>query len=262
MQNKELSIITQDRYNLMKTPAEQKMLLLMDSAKAIHTDLTSYGDLVSLLHHYTYGKVTEEQEQDLTVQARDLKEEIKKHFPAISFEEVKIALNNTIRKVYGDFYGLNIVTYHNGIKSYLNAAETLNAKKAVLARLNPPHTVEATPIEKEQICQQGFERVKQMVKDGKSLIDDFGATGVYRWLAANKRIKTSMFEQGELEMIKQSAEKHLTDKFKLQGQSNNRDTRNEAKKNLSDLKEGKMANEVNVLCQKLALELLIATDRI
>lgn len=261
MQNNQLNVITQDRYLLMKTPAEQKMLLLMDSAKAIHTDLTSYGDLVSILHHYTYGKVTEEQEQDLTVQARDLKEEIKKHFPAISFEEVKIALNNTIRKAYGDFYGLNIVTYHNGIKSYLNAAETLNAKRAVLARLNPPHTVEATPIEKEQICQQGFERLKAKVAAGESILEDAFTTGCYDWLK-KKGTLNGIMTPDEIEETKQRATDLLNAEFTTKANTLNADVRKTNLKKAQDLIGGLLPNDLNAMCKKLALETLIKTGRI
>ena len=259
MQNNQL--ITQDRYKLMQTPAEQKMLLLMDSAKAIHTDLTAYGDLVSILHHYTYGKVTEEQEQDLTVQARDLKEEIKKHFPSISFEEVKIALNNTIRKVYGDFYGLNIVTYHNGIKSYLNAAETLNTKKAVLARLNPPIVIELTPEEKEAISQAGYERIKAKVLSGESIVDDMGAMGCYNWLKKKGLLNGVMSEQ-ERDAIKERATDLLHAEYTSKANTLNKDVRREALKKAQDLTSGLLENDLTSLCKKLALECLIKQGKI
>lgn len=261
MQNKELSVITQDRYKLMKTPTEQKMLLLMDSAKAIHTDLTQYGDLVSLLHHYTYGKVTEEQEQDLTVQARDLKEEIKKHFPTISFEEVKIALNNTIRKVYGDFYGLNIVTYHNGIKSYLNSTETLNAKKSVLARLNQPIAPELTEEEKEAIKVKGFERLKAKVLAGESIIEDTGAIGCYNWLK-KKGVLNGIMQPDEIEEIKKRATDLLNAEFTAKANTLNADVRKVNLKKAQDLMNGLLPNDHNAMCQKLALEKLIKDGRI
>lgn len=261
MQNNQLSVITQDRYKLMQTPAEQKMLLLMDSAKAIHTDLTSYGDLVSILHHYTYGKVTEEQEQDLTVQARDLKEEIKKHFPAISFEEVKIALNNTIRKAYGDFYGLNIVTYHNGIKSYLNDVKTLNDKRAVLARLNPPTIPELTPEEKEAISQAGYERIKAKVLAGESIVNDPGAIGCYNWLKSKGKLNGVMNEQ-EREAIKERATDLLHAEYTAEADTLNKDKRRTALKKAQDLIAGLLENDLISLCKKLSLEYLIKNGKV
>lgn len=57
---------------------------------------------------------------DIKLQTRKLKEEIAVYFPGITIPELRTAFKNGLRKIYGDFFGLNISTYHQWIKSYLN----------------------------------------------------------------------------------------------------------------------------------------------
>jgi hypothetical protein len=89
---------------------------------------------IALLHIL---KGQEINEITLTGQSALLKKEIEKYFPSLEPDDLETAFNNGVRGEYGDYMGLNIITYNAWIKAY---------------RAKPKATAESTNIiTKEQI---------------------------------------------------------------------------------------------------------------
>ncbi len=252
--------IVADKYKLMITPKEQETFLLMQGAKAIHADLDSYYSLIMQVYAYK-GMKTEGLEDELVKQATLFKAEVSTYFKSLSFEEVKLAIEQALRATVDRLEYPSIESYSLAIKRYVNSSETLNAKKAVLARLNPPQIVEATPIEKEKICQQGFERLKAKVAAGESIVYDPYSTGCYGWLK-DKGVLNGIMTPEEIAETKQRAIDLLNAEFTTKANTLNKDQRSLYLKKAQDLIGGLLPNDLNAMCKKLALEKLIKEGRV
>ena len=252
--------IIADQYKLMITQKEKETFLIMQGVKAIHADIESYYGLI--IQTYTYkGMKTAGLEDELVLQAKLFKAEVSTFYKSISFAEVKLAIEQALRATVDRLEYPSIESYSLAIKRYLNNAETLNTKKAVLARLNPPIVIELTPEEKEAISQAGFERIKAKVLAGKSIVDDMGAIGCYNWLKKKGTLNGIMSEE-EREAIKQRATDLLHAEYTAKANTLNKDVRREALKKAQDLTSGLLENDLTSLCKKLALESLIKQGKI
>jgi hypothetical protein len=244
---------------LMVTETEKRAYDVMYAPKAIDTNTNTYVDLLTQVYAVSGQKSSG---VDMAILAKQLKAEINTYFKHLTFAELSIAINNALRGEYGEIYGINVVTFHKAIKGYLNAENTLRERKAVLARLNNPPQKDLPAEEKEDRLKASFNRLKQDVKDGKSLVDDFGAMGCYNWLVANKRLTQKMFTDKELSDIKDQATEILRAKYAADTQSVNRETRTAAKFMIKKLTDGFLENHVLSICKKLCLELAFKTNRI
>jgi hypothetical protein len=55
--------------------------------------------------------------------------EIKRYFINLKIDELDLCFQNGVRKVYGEYFGLNIVTFHQWIKSFMAEEKRLQAIK-------------------------------------------------------------------------------------------------------------------------------------
>jgi len=249
-----------DRYKLMQTPKEQETFLLMEGVKAIHADLDSYYSLIMQVYAYK-GMKTDGMEEELVRQASLFKGEVGNYYKQLSFAEVKLAIEQALRATVERLEYPSIESYSLAIKRYLNSAETLNAKKAVLQRLNPNEAPELSAEEKEAISQAGFERLKAKVAAGESLVDDMGAVGCYLWLK-KKGTLNGIMQPEEVEAIKERASQLLQADYTAKANTLNKDVRRGYLKKAQDLTAGLLPNDLNAMCQKLALEYLIKQGKI
>jgi hypothetical protein len=95
-------------------------ILALQSKKILDYDkksdaLKEFSDLISK----TYFEAGQKSEADnLKLLCIGLHDEVKKYFPFLRIEELRIAFANGVRKEYGEFFGLNIATFHFWIKSW------------------------------------------------------------------------------------------------------------------------------------------------
>ena len=59
-------------------------------------------------------------EDEIALIVIGLIEEIQSYFPNLTMQELKIASNKGIRGEFGEFMGVNVITYHKFIKAFLN----------------------------------------------------------------------------------------------------------------------------------------------
>ena len=73
------------------------------------------------------GKVIESKE--LISLSNGVINEIKRYFINLKIDELDLCFQNGVRKVYGEYFGLNIVTFHQWIKSFMAEEKRLKAIK-------------------------------------------------------------------------------------------------------------------------------------
>jgi hypothetical protein len=73
------------------------------------------------------GKVIESKE--LMSLSNGVINEIKRYFINLKIDELDLCFQNGVRKVYGEYFGLNIVTFHQWIKSFMAEEKRLDAIK-------------------------------------------------------------------------------------------------------------------------------------
>jgi len=112
-----------------------------------------------------------------------LKNELKTYFGNIGHKDIETALNNGVRRLYGEYYGINIISVNKWIKSHLDSEERKNAIKKFLT-LNKPEEQNMTEDEKENIMKKAIERLEKLIQDDVTINPesiDFG-NAVYNYL--------------------------------------------------------------------------------
>ena len=85
--------------------------------------------------------------------SRELARSVLERFPGLSIAELGIALDKGVKRDYGDYFGLNVVTFLDWVRSYFESPERKAAVSEKYQLALPPKTV---PTEKE------FEDLKRM----------------------------------------------------------------------------------------------------
>lgn len=97
------------------------------------------------------------QKQNLQVLSGALYEEIKTFFPFLKVEELKLSFRNGVRGEYGEFFGLNIVTFHKWIKGFISDER----RKQSLLAIKTAKEAEPAPLMTEA---EAFEAWKETIQ--------------------------------------------------------------------------------------------------
>ena len=99
-------------------------------------------------------------------------EEIETYFKSLTMQELKLASNFGIRGEFGEFMGLNVITYHSFIKTFLNGEKR---KDAILKQIE--HLAEQKRVKSaEEIAQIE----KEFWENETKRISEFKKTGVLK----------------------------------------------------------------------------------
>jgi len=77
-----------------------------------------YNPLVVLLGYVHLLRGQKPDTEELVFQASELERELKSNYSYLTLEEVRIALENGVKKRFGDYYGLNVVSYIEWLDAY------------------------------------------------------------------------------------------------------------------------------------------------
>lgn len=105
-------------------------LTALNSKLIVDMQQTELKDRVIKTLAKTYidcGKVIESKE--LMSLSNGVINEIKRYFINLKIDELDLCFQNGVRKVYGEYFGLNIVTFHQWIKSFMAEEKRLKAIK-------------------------------------------------------------------------------------------------------------------------------------
>lgn len=114
-------------------------------------------ELIDLLSktYYEAGQVApgfnvQEQGKNLQQLGNSLYDEVKLSFSFLRMDELRLAFRNGVRKEYGDFFGLNISTFHAWIKAYQFDNKRREALQKLKEESHKPVAPLLTPEEAEQ----------------------------------------------------------------------------------------------------------------
>lgn len=110
-------------------------------------------------------------------------------FARITLPEIGEAFSKGVRGDFGEWFGLNVITFNNWIKAFLQCeerAKALNRVPGVEQQLKP---VEVSPEEKERIGKEAFKNCLASYRK-TGIVNDFG-NGVYAFLHSHGLVKVT-----------------------------------------------------------------------
>lgn len=162
-----------------------------------------YNSLVTSIGYVFALKSTETDPDKIQFMAKELAKAVLVRFPGLSIGEIGISLDKGVKRDYGDYFGLNVVTFLDWIKCYYHSMERKEAvsQKKYLA-LPPVSAPSSETIERRRRANAclAFEKFRQY----KCLIGD--PTFLYAYLEGKGLINLSRSEKLEIyEEAKRSA---------------------------------------------------------
>lgn len=154
---------------LAKTENRNPYIVAITSGKILEMKKSdALKEIIDLLQktYYDAGQVmpghdVKTQSQNLQILARAIFEEVEKTFRNLRIEEIKLAFRNGVRKEYGDFFGLNVSTFHGWIKRFVADEKRAEAYAKTKQEVIMPIATESEAFEmwREAIKKQ-FEQFK------------------------------------------------------------------------------------------------------
>ena len=169
-------------------------LTALNSKLIVDMQQTELKDRVIKTLAKTYidcGKVIESKE--LMSLSNGVINEIKRYFINLKIDELDLCFQNGVRKQYGEYFGLNIVTFHQWIKSYMaedKRAEALKIRST--PRIEP--IKEYTEEDKIRIRDEFMNHAKSTyMKSGVFGLYEPSIADIYKILVAKDELTESEY---------------------------------------------------------------------
>lgn len=169
-------------------------LTALNSKLIVDMQQTELKDRVIKTLAKTYidcGKVIESKE--LMSLSNGVINEIKRYFINLKIDELDLCFQNGVRKQYGEYFGLNIVTFHQWIKSYMaedKRAEALKIRST--PRIEP--IKEYNDNEKLKIRDEFMNHAKSTyMKSGVFGLYEASIADIYKILVDTKELTESEY---------------------------------------------------------------------
>lgn len=112
-------------YSPKLTPTEVQILEATQSKTVLQLLKETQSDGIKAINQLVSTNINSlgqkpKDENEISFIVIGLIEEIESYFPNLTMQELKIASNKGIRGEFGDFMGVNVITYHKFIKAFLN----------------------------------------------------------------------------------------------------------------------------------------------
>jgi hypothetical protein len=143
------------------------------------------------------GSDVQAQSKNLQILSAALHEEVKLSFKFIRMEELRLAFRNGVRKQYGEWYGINIATFHGWIKGYLAEEKRREALNNLKAQSELPPAPIMTQTEAEIAWKQTIKSRFDSFKKSGVLSIEFPSY-VFDWFEQKGIIKLSKSEKEEI----------------------------------------------------------------
>lgn len=209
-------------------------------------DLNLLGcDLISMAYFECRWQTP--QAQELALMGKTLATDLQNNFFTLYENELKEAIKNGTRKVYGDFAGISNATIFQWIAKYYNSVERQAALKKQNDFLLPPPK-ELTPAEKQQLIHEGAMHKWERFKKSGRIIDPGNVT--YNYLVGLGIINYTIDEKREIQ--KAVREKMANDeRIKLENNTS-LILRDQIRAEIDSIEKG-TSPQIVLQCQKEAL---------
>lgn len=128
------------------------------------------------------------EKDDVRFISSELNRSICERFPFLTIQEIGIAIDKGVKKDYGEYYGLSVVTFLDWIRAYSKSDEYYEARR-IRADRALPEKVPPTPEEIEKQKRDSLVWAFHFYQDKKFLIDYQNTC--YRYLVDNGILKLS-----------------------------------------------------------------------
>lgn len=144
--------------------------------------------------------------------------DLKNYFNGMTIEEIKVAFKRGLMKEFGDYFGLNPVTFLNWLKNYMTSAN----RSSVKTKLKTQEEKVLSDQEKEELNLKGVIRCWNDFKE-KRIIYDFG-NATYNYLERKGIINFNKQRKNE---IKADVKKRLieSEAFRSEGSKSMKERR-------------------------------------
>jgi len=248
----------------IKTETGNPYRLALASAKIMDLKKSeSTKELIDLLSktYYEAGQVvpgydTREQGKNLQILSDNLHIEVKQYFSFLKMDEIKLAFANGVRKEYGEFFGLNIATFHSWLKAY----QFDTKRKEALQKLKEEQALPVAPL--LSVTEAEYEWKQAMQRQ----FENYKATGVlkiefpgYQFKEFEKRGLINL-SATDKQFIWEQAKERISELKKLR-RLNPKDIKEREKctKALNEISTGQLSDETKVevksQAQKISIEL-------
>jgi len=158
--------------------------------------------------------------------------DIQTRFKLLELPEIKKAFDDGVRGVYGEYYGISVLTINKWLKSYIDAGEHqkyIESKVKTLAALLPEKT-QLTQGEIDNIMRAGIVKCFTDYQT-TGIVIDYGSPKI-DWLLTNGIVNPSKEDRDE---YKRQAREELENNARDKKESINRIDRIEANKEIDEL---------------------------
>jgi hypothetical protein len=185
--------------------------------------------------------------KDAEVLLKQFAHDLPDRFPALTLNEVKIALGKGIRGDYGEYFGINVVSINKWLKAYMESSERA---EAVREQRRPylPQRAEWTDAEKDACLAAAYDRC--LTKYRKTGVIHDAGNAVYDWLDSKGKIRLTRELKGELY---DKARRMLLSKAKTTAAKTPADRRIPVKVLIEEIESSKAGERVTALAKRLAL---------
>jgi len=202
--------IGESNYSPKLSKVELELLKATQSVTVLEAIAKDGKELTSIIssNFNALGRVCTGEE--LTVLTQVLIDDILTDFPKLTIEELKIATRKGIRGEFGEFFGLNAVSYHFFIKSFINGEKRAEAILKQIEHLAEQKRVkspdEIAQIEKE-FWENETKRIAEYKKTGVLKTDSYER--LYKIYESAGKISLSnsekwdYFEKARIEVVKE-----------------------------------------------------------
>lgn len=195
-----------------------------------YSDLTNY--LAKVIGIVFAIRSAEIESSNIQYMSKELARAVWERFPGISIAELGIALDKGVKRDYGDYFGLNVVTFLDWVRAYFYSPERKIAVSEKNQLALPPKTV-PTEKEFEELRRQNTISMFELYKHYGVLIGDPSYPFAYlenkKILDLTREEKLSIFEEAK--------------KFAMKSYV--------PAKDLTDPEENKRANKATKVCRPL-----------
>lgn len=154
--------------------------------------------------HAKSGQIQNVENSDFTLMASMLSNEVLKRYPNATLLEITEAMNNGVIKVYGPYYGLNLVTFMDWIAGFYadekRKEALLKANKLLAQRVETPKT----PEELKQIAEESIQTMIDHFKSTGEVLNAGNSNFHYLW-----KVGKIKFDAKKAEEYKSQAEKNI-----------------------------------------------------
>lgn len=165
---------------------------------AKYSDLTNY--LAKAIGIVFAIRSAETESNNIQYMAKELARAVWERFPGISIAELGIALDRGVKRDYGDYFGLNVVTFLDWVRAYFYSSERKIAVSEKNQLALPPKTV-PTDKEFEELRRKNTISMFELYKHYGVLIGDPSYPFAYLegrgTLKLTREEKFSIFEEAK-----------------------------------------------------------------